>query len=63
MLVDIPNERGMADVDIEFRNISECRFPLFDFVSPLPAEWMVVLYAIMFLGDRFFHVSKVTKKC
>jgi vitamin K-dependent gamma-carboxylase len=49
MMLDIPNERGMTEADIEFSS-GECIFPLFDFLKPLPAEWMLIVYGVMFLG-------------
>ena len=50
MMIDIPNERGMADADIEFGDSLECRFPLFSFLKPLDMQYMVLLYGLMFLG-------------
>lgn len=49
-MLDIPNERGMSEADIEYGNAKQCNFPLFDFLKPLSAEWMLVIYGIMFLG-------------
>lgn len=51
MMIDIPNERGMAEADIEFGSSNICYFPLIHSLKPLPVEWMLVLYAIMFLGN------------
>lgn len=50
MLIDIPNERGMSDADTEYGSNSLCHFPLIHSLRPLPVEWMVILYAIMFVG-------------
>ena len=52
MLIDIPNERGMADADIEYGNGDKfkCNFPLFSFVKPLSMQFMILLYALMFLA-------------
>ena len=50
MMCDIPNERGMAEADIEFGDPLECRFPLFDFLKPLAMEYMVLLYGVLFLA-------------
>jgi vitamin K-dependent gamma-carboxylase len=50
MLIDIPNERGMGEADSLF-SATQCHFPLFDFLEPLPAEWMLVaVYGVMFMG-------------
>ena len=40
----------MAEADIEYGSSSICYFPLIHWLKPLPVEWMLVLYAIMFLG-------------
>lgn len=50
MMIDIPNERGMSAADYEYGSNEFCNFPLFDFLKPMSAQWMVVIYAIMFLG-------------
>jgi hypothetical protein len=51
MMLDIPQERGMAHADIYYPNEDrECQFPLFNFLEPLRAEYMVVIYFIMLLG-------------
>lgn len=50
MMIDIPNERGMVQADIEYGDKNLCHFPLFNFLSPLAVEWMVLVYAIMFIG-------------
>jgi vitamin K-dependent gamma-carboxylase len=49
MIIDIPNERGMHEIDTVF-DPSRCHFPVFDFLRPLPAEWMTMLYTVMFAG-------------
>ena len=51
MMIDIPNERGMSQADVEYGDKSLCIFPLFDFLAPLSVEWMVLVYALMFLGN------------
>jgi vitamin K-dependent gamma-carboxylase len=51
MMLDIPQERGMAHADIYYPNEDrECQFPLFNFLEPFRAEYMVVTYFIMLLG-------------
>lgn len=52
MIIDIPNERGMSQADIEYGDKDQCVFPLFDFLAPLAPEWMVIIYAIMFIGSK-----------
>lgn len=50
MVLDIPEERGLADADIRWGNSQECRFPLFSSLQPLPLEWMCITYLIMWIG-------------
>jgi vitamin K-dependent gamma-carboxylase len=51
MMLDIPQERGMSHADIYYPNEDrECQFPLFNFLEPFRAEYMVVIYFIMFLS-------------
>lgn len=50
MMIDIPNERGMAEADIEYGDSLQCHFPLFTFLKPFDMKWMVIIYGIMFLG-------------
>ena len=50
MILDIPFERGLGQVDYRFSDPEECRFPLFDFLKPLPLVWMYVVYLMMFVG-------------
>ncbi|XP_054706571.1 vitamin K-dependent gamma-carboxylase-like [Uloborus diversus] len=50
MIVDTHHERGLSSADTRWGNQSECRFPLFDFLKPLPLEWMVMVYLLMLVG-------------
>ena len=51
MMLDIPQERGMSHADVYYPNEDrECQFPLFNFLQPLRAEYMVLVYLIMFLS-------------
>ena len=51
MLIDIPQERGMAVADMRWGNTNHCQFPLFDGMVPLPVEWMYVVYFVMLIGE------------
>ena len=51
MALDIPFERGLSNADYRFGDELECRFPLFDFLQPMPLAWMYVVYLVMFLGE------------
>jgi vitamin K-dependent gamma-carboxylase len=60
MMLDIPQERGMSHADVYYPNEDrECQFPLFNFLEPLRAEYMVIIYFIMFLGMNLsvFQIS------
>ncbi|XP_060082240.1 vitamin K-dependent gamma-carboxylase-like [Ylistrum balloti] len=50
MVIDIPQERGMAVADSRWGDNSVCYFPLFDWLQPLPLKWMYVVYLIMLFG-------------
>jgi vitamin K-dependent gamma-carboxylase len=51
MILDIHGERGLGDTDIRWGDPNECRFPLFDWLKPLPLEWMCMVYLLMWLGN------------
>ncbi|XP_041478309.1 vitamin K-dependent gamma-carboxylase-like [Lytechinus variegatus] len=50
MMIDIPQERGMAYADYRWGDPNECRFPLFNALKPLPVDWMYVVYLTMYIG-------------
>ena len=50
MMIDIPNERGMADADLEFGDSTQCTFPLFSFIKPFEIKYMILIYGVMFMG-------------
>ncbi|XP_006625583.2 vitamin K-dependent gamma-carboxylase [Lepisosteus oculatus] len=51
MVVDIPQERGLSHLDFKYLDGAPvCRFPLFNFLKPLPLDWMYLLYVIMLFG-------------
>ena len=50
MMVDIPQERGMAHADVRWGRKDVCRFPLFSDLKVAPLEWMYIIYLIMFIG-------------
>ena len=49
MILDIPQERSLLFIHKHFGD-DTCHFPLFNFIQPLPVDWMHVVYLIMFLG-------------
>ncbi|XP_073992155.1 gamma-glutamyl carboxylase [Rhodnius prolixus] len=50
MMLDIPAERGLGEADLRWGDDNDCRFPLFNFLKPLPLEYMCMIYFIMWLG-------------
>ncbi|XP_077592991.1 vitamin K-dependent gamma-carboxylase [Stigmatopora nigra] len=51
MVVDITQERGLSHVDYKYLDGAPvCRFPLFNFLKPLPMDWMYLVYLVMFIG-------------
>ncbi|KAG2469533.1 VKGC carboxylase, partial [Polypterus senegalus] len=51
MVIDIPQERGMSSLDYKYLDgMDVCRFPLFNFLKPLPMDWMYLLYVVMLFG-------------
>ncbi|XP_074838044.1 vitamin K-dependent gamma-carboxylase [Carettochelys insculpta] len=51
MALDIPQERGLSYLDHKYLDgLEVCRFPLFNFLEPLPLDWMYLLYTVMLLG-------------
>ncbi|KAK1800913.1 hypothetical protein P4O66_005578, partial [Electrophorus voltai] len=51
MAVDITQERGLSHLDYKYLDGAPiCRFPLFNFLEPLPMDWMYCVYLVMFLG-------------
>ncbi|KAL7981310.1 hypothetical protein Chor_002206 [Crotalus horridus] len=51
MALDIPQERGLSYLDHKYLDgLQVCRFPLFNFLEPLPLDWMYLVYTVMLLG-------------
>ncbi|XP_058473628.1 vitamin K-dependent gamma-carboxylase [Solea solea] len=51
MVIDITQERGLSHLDYKYLDGAPvCRFPLFNFLKPLPMDWMYLVYVVMFLG-------------
>ncbi|KAL2079748.1 hypothetical protein ACEWY4_025492 [Coilia grayii] len=51
MAIDITQERGLSHLDYKYLDGAPvCRFPLFNFLKPLPLDWMYLVYVIMFFG-------------
>ncbi|KZC12277.1 Vitamin K-dependent gamma-carboxylase [Dufourea novaeangliae] len=50
MVLDVVEERGLADVDIKWGDPSECRFPLIHGMKPPSLPWIIVIYGIMWMS-------------
>lgn len=51
MAIDVTQERGLSHLDYKYLDGAPvCRFPLFNFLQPLPLDWMYLVYMVMFLG-------------
>ncbi|KAM9455679.1 vitamin K-dependent gamma-carboxylase [Clarias gariepinus] len=51
MAIDVLQERGLSHLDYKYLDGAPvCRFPLFNFLEPLPMDWMYLVYLVMFLG-------------
>ena len=50
MLLDIPYERALSHADVRWGDDTQCNFPLFSWLSPLPLKWMYAVYWIMIAG-------------
>uniref|UniRef100_A0A8C5LZ46 Vitamin K-dependent gamma-carboxylase n=1 Tax=Leptobrachium leishanense TaxID=445787 RepID=A0A8C5LZ46_9ANUR len=51
MVLDIFQERGLSYLDHKYLDgLDVCRFPLFNFLRPLPLDWMYLTYVLMLLG-------------
>uniref|UniRef100_A0A3Q2NNW4 Vitamin K-dependent gamma-carboxylase n=1 Tax=Fundulus heteroclitus TaxID=8078 RepID=A0A3Q2NNW4_FUNHE len=51
MAIDVTQERGLSHLDYKYLDGAPvCRFPLFNFLEPLPLDWMYLVYLVMFLG-------------
>ena len=48
MMIDIPQERGMSNLPGRWGDPENCHFPLFNWLTPLPLEWMYMHYLAMF---------------
>ncbi|XP_031841315.2 gamma-glutamyl carboxylase isoform X1 [Nomia melanderi] len=50
MVLDVVEERGLADVDIRWGDPLECHFPLIHGMKPPSLPWIIAIYAIMWMG-------------
>ncbi|XP_076618257.1 gamma-glutamyl carboxylase [Colletes latitarsis] len=50
MVLDVVEERGLADVDIKWGDPLDCHFPLIHGMKPPPLAWIILIYTIMWMG-------------
>ncbi|XP_024943980.1 vitamin K-dependent gamma-carboxylase isoform X2 [Cephus cinctus] len=50
MVLDVVEERGLADIDIKWGDPYTCHFPLIHGMKPPSLPWMIVIYTIMWMG-------------
>ncbi|XP_076163553.1 gamma-glutamyl carboxylase isoform X2 [Ptiloglossa arizonensis] len=50
MILDVVEERGLADVDIKWGEPLDCHFPLIHGTKPPPLPWIILVYAVMWTG-------------
>ncbi|OAD57753.1 Vitamin K-dependent gamma-carboxylase, partial [Eufriesea mexicana] len=50
MVLDIVEERGLGDIDIKWGDPMDCHFPLIHGMKAPPLPWMILIYAIMWMG-------------
>lgn len=50
MVIDLQVERAFHKADERWSHSDECRFPLIDWIKPLPGPYMNLLYLLMTFG-------------
>ncbi|KOC64246.1 Vitamin K-dependent gamma-carboxylase [Habropoda laboriosa] len=50
MVLDVVEERELADVDIKWGDPRDCHFPLIHGMKPPSLPWMILIYTIMWIG-------------
>ncbi|XP_076231175.1 gamma-glutamyl carboxylase isoform X4 [Calliopsis andreniformis] len=50
MVLDVIEERGLADIDIKWGDPMECHFPLIHGMRPPSLPWIIVIYTVMWMG-------------
>lgn len=58
MAIDVTQERGLSHLDYKYLDGAPvCQFPLFNFLQPLPLDWMYLVYVVMFLGTSHSYFT------
>ena len=50
MFLDAFMERGLHTAHLRWGDKTQCHFPLFNFMAPLPLEWMYIVYLAIMTG-------------
>ncbi|KAH0564429.1 vitamin K-dependent gamma-carboxylase [Cotesia glomerata] len=50
MVLDVVEERGLADIDLKWGDPYSCHFPLIHGMRPPSLPWMILLFTVMWLG-------------
>ncbi|KMQ93598.1 vitamin k-dependent gamma-carboxylase [Lasius niger] len=50
MVIDIVEERGLADIDIKWGDPWDCHFPLIHGIKAPSLPWMIMIYTVMWTG-------------
>ncbi|KAM0731318.1 Vitamin K-dependent gamma-carboxylase [Formica fusca] len=50
MVIDIVEERGLADIDIKWGDPWDCHFPLIHGMKAPSLPWMIMIYTVMWTG-------------
>lgn len=59
MMLDLPEERGGAEIDLRWGESDDCHFPLFPILKPLSFPYMGLLYAFMWLGNAYLSLVHI----
>lgn len=60
MIIDLQVERAFSKVDLRWNDPDECRFPLFEWIRPLPGPYMCLLYLVLLFGT-FISIEYCSK--
>ena len=59
MALDIPEERGLSEVDVRWGDPLACHFPLLPFLNPPSLPWMCMLYLLMWIGKQMLPYKSI----
>lgn len=59
MLLDLPEERAGAIIDLRWGNKRDCHFPLFSFLKNPGYPYVSILYGLMWMGKSIPTISRL----